>query len=298
LAVQHTTCASCGTPLYIAHHTHRTIRRLDGVWRLTMPLMRCLNSHCASFRKLCRPEEEGAWALPHGEFGFDVIALVGQLRYGQHRSLPEIHQELCARWVVIAERTVTNLLARYEELVALRLTDKDVLRQCFLPQGQIILGIDGLKPDVGHEVLWVLRDCLSGEVLLARSLLSEAEEDLVALLQEVQALVPVPIIGVISDGQIGLRHTVAKAFPNIPHQLCQYHYLREAAKPIYEADRHAKKDLKAVVRDIRPVERLMEQVLAHQPEITPAYMRGLSEEEARIVHDYCLAVRSALTDDG
>ena len=64
LAVQHTTCASCGTPLYIAHHTHRTIRRLDGVWRLTMPLMRCLNSHCSSFRKLCRPEEEGAWALP------------------------------------------------------------------------------------------------------------------------------------------------------------------------------------------------------------------------------------------
>jgi hypothetical protein len=64
LAVQHTTCASCGTPLYIAHHTHRTIRRLDGVWRLTMPLMRCLNSHCASFRKLCRPEDEDHWLDP------------------------------------------------------------------------------------------------------------------------------------------------------------------------------------------------------------------------------------------
>ncbi len=38
-------------------------------------------------------------------------------------------------------------------------------------QGQIILALDGLQPDVGHEVLWVLRDCLSGEVLLARSLL-------------------------------------------------------------------------------------------------------------------------------
>jgi hypothetical protein len=28
-----------------------------------------------------RPEEEGLWALPHGEFGLDVIALVGMLRY-------------------------------------------------------------------------------------------------------------------------------------------------------------------------------------------------------------------------
>ena len=51
---------------------------------------------------------------------------------------------------------------------------------------------------MGHEVLWVLRDCLSGEVLLARSLLSEAEEELATLLREVQALLPVPIAGVIS----------------------------------------------------------------------------------------------------
>jgi hypothetical protein len=36
----------------------------------------------------------------------------------------------------------------------------------------VILVLDGLQPDVGHEVLWVLRDVLSGEVLLARSLLS------------------------------------------------------------------------------------------------------------------------------
>jgi len=223
LAVQYTTCGTCGTLLHAAHRTHRTIRRLDGIWRLHFMLLRCLNPRCVSFRKLFRPEEEGAWALPHGEFGFDVIALIGQLRYAQHRSLPEIYQELRTREVTIAERTVTNLLARYEELVALRLTDAEALRHRFLPQGQIILGIDGLKPDVGHEVLWVLRDCLSGEVLLARSLFSEAEEELVALLREVQTLVPVPITGVISDGQTGLRHAVAKALPTIPHQLCQYH---------------------------------------------------------------------------
>jgi hypothetical protein len=36
----------------------------------------------------------------------------------------------------------------------------------------VILALDGLQPDVGHEVLWVIREYLSGEVLLARSLLS------------------------------------------------------------------------------------------------------------------------------
>jgi hypothetical protein len=84
---------------------------------LTLVFRRCRSSHCRRYRKLYRPEEEGTWALPHGEFGFDVIALIGQLRYGQHRSIPEMYQDLRGRGLTIAERTVTNLLARYDELL-------------------------------------------------------------------------------------------------------------------------------------------------------------------------------------
>src|SRR5262249_27397105 len=54
----------------------------------------------------------------------------------------------------------------------------------------------------------------------------------------------IPLLGVISDGQHSLRKAVARALPGVPHQLCQFHYLREAARPIFEADRHAKKELK------------------------------------------------------
>jgi hypothetical protein len=147
----------------------------------------------------------------------------------------------------------------------------------------VLLAIDGLQPDVGHEVLWVIRDCLSSEILLARPLLSGSEEDLVALLKEVQQILPVPVSGIVSDGQRSLRKAIAGVFPTIPHQLCHFHYLREAAKPIYEADRHAKKELKKQVRGVRPIERGVE----HQ-----------EDEEAQITRAYCLAVRSALTDDG
>ena len=34
--------------------------------------------------------------------------------------------------------------------------------------------------------------------------------------------------------------------------------MNEAAKPIYEADRHAKKELKKRVRGVRPIERKLE----------------------------------------
>jgi len=107
-------------------------------------------------------------------------------------------------------------------------------------------------------VLWVLRDCLSGEVLLARSLLSGRQQDLAELIRQVHDNLPVPISGVISDGQHPIRKAVAKVLPGVPHQLCQFHYLREAARPVYEADRHAKKELKKQVRGVRPIERSLE----------------------------------------
>jgi Transposase, Mutator family len=212
----------------------------------------------------------------------DVIALVGLLRHRDHRSVPEIHALLQEKGVPIAERTVTNLLDRYDELIATALTDNPHLRQQLVAQGRIILGIDGLQPDVGQEVLWVMRDCLSGTVLLARSLLSATTEDLAALLTEVAAL-GVPIAGVISDGQHSIRRAVAAALPGVPHQLCQFHFLREAAHPVFDADRHAKKELKKQVRGIRPIERAVE---------------GHGDAEAELVRGYGAAVRSAITDDG
>ena len=278
-----TRCWTCGGPLWVAYHNVRTVSTLDGLQRLTLHIRRCERVGCTHYRRPYRPEEEGAWALPHGEFGLDVIARVGALRYSEHRSVPEIHQQLLARGVQIAERTVTYLVQRYEELVPLRLADQARLTERLAAQEQVILALDGLQPDVGHEVLWVLRDCLSGEILLARSLLSGTQGDLAALLREVKAALPVPIRGVVSDGQPPIRSAVALVLPGVPHQLCQFHYLREAAKPIFEADRHAKKELKKRVRGVRPLERALE---------------GREDEEAAAIRGYCLAVRSALTDDG
>ena len=88
--------------------------------------------------------------------------------------------------------------------------------------------------------------------------------------------------GVISDGQRSIRKAVAQALPEVPHQLCQFHYLREAARPIYAADRHARKLLKKEVRGVRPIERERE---------------GRDDDQAEAIRGYCTAVRSARTDD-
>src|SRR5262245_38306572 len=276
-------CPLCGETMWAAYHNYRTITTLDDVLHLTLQIRRCLNRACPHFRRPYRPEAEGRLALPTHEFGLDGVAWVGTLRYAQHRSLPESHQHLLHRGVTVAPRTVTHLLERYDELLTLALTDTARLQRITQAQGRVILALDGLQPDVGHEVLWVLRDCLSGEVLLARSLLSATQADLAALLRTVRQTLQVPIVGIISDGQLSIRGAVAEVFSDVPHQLCHFHYLHEAAKPIYEADRHAKKVLKKHVRGVRPLERAVE---------------GRTDPEAEVLRGYCSAVRSALTDDG
>jgi hypothetical protein len=278
-----TLCPECGHRLDFDYANFRTVTTLDAVTRLTLQIRRCPQLGCPRYHRPYRPEAESHFALPHHEFGLDVIALVGRLRYAEHRSVPEIHQELRRRQVAIAQRTVTNLLERYDELRALATADPQRLQPLLKGQQRVILAIDGLQPDVGHEVLWVLRDCLSGEILLAKSLLSATTQDLAALLAEVRDALPVPITGAISDGQHTIRQAVAQALPGVPHQLCHFHYLREAARPIYEADRHAKKELKKRVRGVRPIERSVE---------------GEDDDEAEIVRGYCAAVRAAVTDDG
>jgi hypothetical protein len=170
--------------------------------------------------------------------------------------------------------------------VSLRITDQERIKARLQKQERVILALDGLQPDVGHEVLWVVRDCLSEEILLARPLLSSTQGDLTALLMEVKRqLEPlhVPVHGVLSDGEETIRSAVAFVFPEVPHQLCQFHYLKDAIDPFYEADRHAKTLLKKQLRGVRPIERALEE-------------RSTQENDA--IRDYCLAVRASLTDDG
>src|SRR3954451_7726235 len=224
-------CPECGHRLWATESKHRTITTLSAVTRLTLRIRRCPNPDCSRYHRPYRPEAESLLALPHHEFGLDVLALVGRLRHAEHRSVPEIHQELTRRGVVVAVRSVSNLLDRYDELRALATADRDRLHAILSKQRRVVLAI---------------------------------------------------------DGQSTIRKAVAQALPGVPNQLCHFHYLREAARPIYEADRHAKKELKKRVRGIRPIERQAEEDRKD----------GDDDGEADLVRDYCAAVRAALTDDG
>jgi hypothetical protein len=116
-----TDCPHCGRLTWADYTSRRTVATLQGLTRLNLAVRRCHNPDCQAHLLPLRPEAEGKIALPRHEFGLDVIALAGALRYAEHRSVPEIHQRLTGRGLAVSQRTVSNLLDRYEELLAVAL---------------------------------------------------------------------------------------------------------------------------------------------------------------------------------
>ena len=104
-------CPACGEFMRIRYENHRTLVTLAGPVRLRLKIRRCETNGCMRHHHPYRPEAEGA------------VALAGVLRHRDHRSVPEIHQALRERGVEIAQRSVTNLLDRYDELLATSLSD-------------------------------------------------------------------------------------------------------------------------------------------------------------------------------
>ena len=284
LETVHAHCPACGGRLRYRYDNRHTVTTLAGLVRLRLRIRRCEDPGCARYRRPYRPEAEGALVLPQHEFGLDVIALVGALRYREHQSVPEIHRGLRERGVAIAERTVTHLLDRYDELVA---TSAGRRRPAAGGPGRAGARDPGARRPaagrrargaVGRARVPVGRGPARQEpaVLDGRGPGGAAARGPAA-----RSACRSPAWSATASTRCGWRSR--RALPGVPHQLCQFHYLREAALPIFEADRHAKKELKKQVRGVRPIERSVE---------------GRDDPEAEAVRGYCAAVRSAITDDG
>ncbi|WP_308923542.1 hypothetical protein [Janthinobacterium sp. J1-1] len=121
LALQCADCAACAQRMPTTYTKTRKLVTMHGLIQLRLQIRRCENAQCPRFHQVCHPEEEGRWALPKQEFSFDVVLRVGQLRYREHRSCPEIFQQLRQEGVDLAERSVSNLLTQYDILLSLAL---------------------------------------------------------------------------------------------------------------------------------------------------------------------------------
>jgi hypothetical protein len=239
-------CADCQRRLRRAVTlTERTVIRLDEVIKLVHAGYRCPDAQCAGHQRTYRSVRADALALPWFTYGVDIVLLVGRLRLREHQTVDEIHQELLKRLeplgVKIARREILYLFEAYCTLLRASSEAKDDVE--WLAQveknGGIIVSVDGIQPEKGNETVYLVRDALTGRVLCAENVTSWETAVMKALLAPVVAL-GVKVLGTISDAQESELLAVQELWPEVPHQVCQFHVLRDASKMAFEADKQVK----------------------------------------------------------
>jgi hypothetical protein len=269
---------------------------LEEVIKLVHAGYRCPDADCPGSKRTYRSAKADALALPRFTYGLDIVLLVGRLRLREHQTVDEVHQELLKRLeplgVKIARREILYLFDAYCTLLRASSQAKD--DQEWLSQvhknGGIIVSVDGIQPEKGNETVYLVRDALTGRVLCAENVTSSETAVMKALLTPVLEL-GVQVLGTISDAQESELLALQELWPEVPHQVCQFHVLRDASKTAFEADKTVKtamrKRLQPKIRELR------KQIKKHATTAPPQEAQQLA-----VLDEYAIGIVTALNSDG
>jgi hypothetical protein len=310
-------CPACGRLMYVCDHRYRRIHTLDGPVQLVCKLNHCPDPRCLGHAKTKSPELEVTIALPKWAIGWDVFCWIGHRRCSRHWSVSQIQSELLDEYAIkISDDSISRYIRHYQVMLAARQQDPQVLRRQYESVQEIILSIDGLQPEKGHETLYVVRELTQKRVWFAEPLISATADEVRRLIAQAKAWAESlgkPVALWISDKQDAFVSGIAAEFPEVPHRYCDNHFLRDVAKPVLEMDSHAKVQMRKKVRGLRQIEQavLKEQGVeesrrpaqadpgATTVEVAPAVETpsAAADSAGRVVLDYCAAVRGILNDD-
>jgi hypothetical protein len=308
-------CPVCGRMMHVCDHRYRRLHTLDGPVQLICKLNRCPDPTCPGHAKTKGPELEITIALPQVAIGWDVFCWIGHRRCSRHMAIPLIRSELLDDYQIrLSEDALETYIRRYQAMLAARQQDPESLRREYESAAEIILCIDGLQPEKGHETLYVVRELTRKRVWFAEPLLSATGDEvrrLIAKAKRWAESLGTPVGLWMSDKQEAFVTGIAAEFPDVPHRYCDNHFLRDLARPVLEADSHAKVRMRKKVRGLRTIEQAVLRQEAEPkdgptpdaPEATgtaPAAAdppAAVVDPAGSVVLAYCAAVRGILNDD-
>jgi hypothetical protein len=302
-------CPVCGRMMHVCDHRSRRFHTLQGPVELLCRLDRCPDPNCPGHTKTKSPELEVTLALPKWAIGWDVFCWIGHRRCSRHWAIPQIQGELRDDYAIrLSQDAIARYIHRYQVMLAARQHDPEGLRRQYRAVGEIILSIDGLQPEKGHETLYVVRELTEKRIWFAEPLLSATADEVRRLIKKAREWAEslgVPVALWLSDRQDAFVTGIAAEFPDVPHRYCDNHFLRDLAKPVTEADSHAKVRMRKKVRGLRAIEQAVlarpkaEAVAGLTPEAPAAVTApaAVVDPADSVVLDYCTAVRGILNDD-
>jgi hypothetical protein len=283
--------------------------------QLVSKLNHCPDRACPGHAGTKSPELEITLALPQMAIGWDVFCWIGHRRCSRHMAISLIRSELLDDYQIkLSEDAIEQYIQRYQAMLAARQQDAELLGRHYESSAEVILCIDGLQPEKGHETLYVVRELTRKRVWFAEPLLSATADEVRRLITKAKQWAEslgTPVGLWMSDKQEAFVTAIAAEFPDVPHRYCDNHFLRDLARPVLEADSHAKVRMRKKVRGLRTIEQAVLQRRETEPkeDLTPEAPEASDAATAAdlspavvdpagvVVLDYCAAVRGILNDD-
>ncbi len=259
LTVEQEVCSLCQRHLHVCDHRFHPILSLQGPLQLLCKLAHCPDPCCPAHCYTLSPLAETQITLPYWLIGWDVFSWLGLGRFSRHWSIPQLQAELRDSYRIrLSDDAISGYLKRYRCMVAARHQEAALLAEHYKDIDRLVLTIDGLQPEKGHETLYVVRELRGKRVWFAEALLSSSADEvrrLIAKAKDWAEQLSKPVELWMSDKQDAFVSGIAAEFKDVPHRYCQNHFLRDLAKPMLEKDSHAKVQMRKKVRGLRDIEK-------------------------------------------
>ncbi len=213
----------CNKVKYKYPDNGKLVHTLQGDIYQVVNLYTCSNKECVMSKLAFNPSPRFDYSRRH--YGADVFNMIAEEFLIFNQKPDQIYLRLTLKHrLKISPDTVSRMCDDVLKLKSLKIDEKtfEIIRE----QKFILLALDGQDPGGKLPSIWCFIDLCSNRVLATRKFDSLDYVKLRNTIEEIAAAYGVEIIGWISDKQNIITKCHEEFYFDLPHQYCQYHFLR------------------------------------------------------------------------
>ena len=238
--------------MLVKTHSRRNLQDLHETYFIDSEIRRCTNEKCPCKGIRIYPDEYRSIIYPKSDYSLSVYAEIGYHRLNESKSVSQIEGYMEKHYpnLGLKARSIENIYKRVQVCLRERQEDKANLQEKLIKKGitSLCLTLDGIAPERGNAILYVVREVQSQEIIYARylehsdtvHLKTDLFEPLKTFLEELE----IPLGGWLCDKQNGFIAALEEVYEGVPIHLCQSHFLKAMGKPVKIADSEMGKEIK------------------------------------------------------
>jgi hypothetical protein len=241
-------CLICGKEVkYCYSDNGKLVHTLEGDVYQVVNYYSCINEECEMSKAAFNPSPRFDYSGRH--FGADVFRFISNEFLVFKQKPDQILLRLKLEHQL--EISIDTVRRMYEDVLQLKSKQIDEkTEEIIQKQGFILLGLDGQDPGGDAPSIWCFMDVVSNRILATRKFDSLDHEKLRKTIEEIENLYRVKMIGWVSDKQNVITKCHDEYYQDIPHQYCQFHFLRNTWRHLTALDSKVYLPLKKAINGL------------------------------------------------